>query len=99
MADGKKPNIVDTAKDLLAAGQMVNKLVTEGITKGRPGGPTLTFSLPNWEDPRLQLKVPARDAFKPTVTFTFEVDLSWHQPIKDFGQTIFDEMLKKIKGS
>lgn len=92
MADKPKlPGIIE-------AGQRINDLVTKGVTIGKEAGPQLNLAMPNWEDPRLQLKVPPKDVFSPSLTFTFGADLNWHQPIKDAGMDAWNALVSRVCG-
>ena len=78
------------------ASDAVNKTVTEGISIPVGQRSNLNLALPNWEDPRLQLTIPASSAFKPTVRFSIGADLNWHQFIKDYSASLFNNMISNI---
>ena len=78
------------------ASDAVNKTITEGISVPVGQRSNLNLAMPNWEDPRLQLTIPASRAFKPTVRFSIGADLNWHQTIKDYSANLFNDMVSRL---
>ena len=78
------------------ASDAVNKTVTEGISLPVGQRSNLNLAMPNWEDQRLQLTIPASSPFKPTVRFSLGADLDWHQTIKDYSASLFNDMVSRL---
>ncbi|CAK0761483.1 hypothetical protein CCP3SC15_2750005 [Gammaproteobacteria bacterium] len=75
-----------------------NKLVTKGVNIPlSKHGDRINLAMPNWEDPRVQLKIPARDPNTPNFTFSLGANLDWHRPIKEAAQKQFDKMLDNFR--
>jgi hypothetical protein len=92
------PDLKETINGLIGLGSEINTKVTKGVDLPLgTHGDKLTFSLPNWEDPKIKLSLPSKDWRKPNVSFSAQLDLGWHQPIKDYGMSLLDSAIAKLK--
>lgn len=86
----------ETVAKIKEASDAVDKAVTEGVSTPIGRRSTLNLAMPNWEDPRLQLTIPASSPIKPTVRFSLGVDLTWHDVINDFQTRLLNDLIGQM---
>ena len=93
MDDGEWKAVTEKIKE---AGEAVDKAVTEGVSTPIGRRSTLNLAMPNWEDPRLQITIPASSPTKPTVRFSLGADLKWHDVIRDFQTQLLNDIVDQM---